>query len=61
MSIRAMVQQGCCQLFSLLEDVIESKKLDVERIWNCEETGISAIPKLQNLSEIYLCQREEAG
>ena len=31
--------------FSLLEDVVDANKLDVERIWNCDETGIFTVPK----------------
>ena len=31
--------------FSLLEEVVNTNKLHVENIWNCDEIGISSVPK----------------
>ena len=31
--------------FTLLEKVVDQKKLGVDRIWNCDETGISSVQK----------------
>ena len=31
--------------FTLLENVVDQTKLGVDRIWNCDETGISSVQK----------------
>ena len=31
--------------FSLLEEAVDTNKLQVENIWNCDKIGISSVPK----------------
>ena len=31
--------------FSLLEEAVDTNKLHVENIWNCDKIGISSVPK----------------
>lgn len=36
------------QFFDLLVDVIDKYKLTAEQIWNCDETGVSIVPKTRS-------------
>ena len=38
-------QVAVSTFFSLLEEAVDANKLRIENIWNCDEIGISSVPK----------------